>query len=101
MLPLFPSIEMFGVMLESPGNFTKSPVRYSPSTQNCGEAQVGHVWQGLNACQHDCNLEMKAKFTLVDDCFVWENTLSDPCYLKAKPRACFWGVGDGGKGCDG
>lgn len=53
------------------------------------------------ACQRDCILEMKAEFTLVDDCFVWENTLSDLCYLKARVRAWFWGVGDGGKGCDG
>ena len=28
-------------------------------------------------CQNQCLSEMKAKFTLVDDCFVWENTSLD------------------------
>lgn len=52
------------------------------------------------ACQCHRILEIKAKFALVDDFFVWENTLIDLCYLKARPRTCFGGVGDGDRGCD-
>lgn len=46
------------------------------------------------ACQCHCFLEIKAKFTLVDDFFVWENTLIDLYYLKARPGLVLgeWGT---------